>query len=594
MNTPWLLLITAAVMGAVVVAAITMRQVSPRVVDILLIAIAVVAVTLQMLWQRRVDDDAGPEHFVTGSGTGREDREHFVDASVPTTTAKEGFERMPSGVYEYMTVYTSSLDERSYADGFGKTWKNVAMRASIPTRQCEADGSVRDANFLFRTTPAFSRKDGFPLGTNTLTGPYSHQLGLKADQALSVFFVTRITGDVPSTGREPLSFFRIFANTVGNNGLSLSLRNGSRVNDMVRAEVVLELGNLSGIVGTRAVVLDPRHRYLWVVVKDYGRLKVLAVDLDADAYEKSVYIDTSVGAHDSILFSNVDMTINGNGNWNGNIIAFGASNRAMSDVDTTALFDHYKAAFRAYDPEYVALQKKLGEADALRSCPYDKLTCSVCSGVRDWTNTSEVIASGRPCLTQIDAFCSANPQHTRCTCWNSTNPDYNTTCRAYRAIFNGVLLGDASRKDGKDSSSSSSSSSDDEAGKPSKHRSVADIEAVIRLVNAMKSGGGAERQSRSRPPVEPPHRIGARPPVEHCYADSDEDKDYDGDRDSSDEEEEEDAGERRIHERRKVAEGEQLQQRMQQERDDETRSRRRTDDQPAEKRGFWDKLFSWD
>ena len=334
-----------------------------------------------------------------------------------------------------LTTYVTCIDAHSYSPELGKTWRNVAQ-TTVSTATCDGSSTVRD--FSFKTNPSFSPKDGFALGTNTLTGPYSHQLGLNCDQSLSILILGRLTGDVSS----PISMFKLFANTPNNNGLTLTLSDGSRVGTLIKAKATVTLGNLPPIACTTAgndITYDPRHKYVWIVAKDYGRLRVLMIDVDADTFERTTLLDTTVGAHDSIRLSNVDMTINSQGTWNGNIFAFGLYSRALDERDASSLYDVYKTTFRAFDPEYIALQARLSEADRLRSCPYDSATCAACGGITDWTNPTLLLANGgTPCLRQIDSFCTANPQHGRCSCWSTSNPDYDTTCRVYRSVFSGV------------------------------------------------------------------------------------------------------------------------------------------------------------
>jgi hypothetical protein len=365
--------------------------------------------------------------MLTASRRGAE-RERFTETAA--ATAKNPFETGP--LANGLTAYLTCLDPQSYTAVLGKTWRNVAPKQ---TQQTPCASGMRD--FAFKTTPAFSPKDGFVLGTNTLTGPYSHQLGLNCDQAMSVVILGRITGDVSS----PVSMFQLYANTPNNNGLSLTLSDGTRDGTLIKAKAKLRLGNIVSIPCTTAgetITYDPRHKYMWVVAKDYGRLRVLLVDADADVFQQTVILDTTVGAHDSIRLSNVDMTVNEAGTWNGNVFALGLYSRALQDRDLSMLFELYKVAFKAFDPDYVALQAQLAEAALLKQCPYDPTTCAACGGVSDWTNPAEVMAGGESCLRQIDRYCTANPQHARCSCWSANNPEYDKSCQAYRSAFSGV------------------------------------------------------------------------------------------------------------------------------------------------------------
>lgn len=361
--------------------------------------------------------------------------------------------RLPAPQELGLTVHVTSLSPTSYTEGSSdKTWRNIAPGATIQRAQCEADGTVRNTNFFFRNTPSFSRAGGFALGPNVVTGPYSHQLGVNANTTVTAMFVARPTGDLPeATSNPPAMPFRMFANTVDNNGITLSMRSGgARVggDGLIPVSAWLHVGSMPALecapiaVGGAAaapsqLLLNPAHRYIWLVVKDYGRLQVSVIDADAAEFKKVVILDTNLGAHANILLSNVDMMLNAGGNWNASIVALGLWSRALRDTDVSDLYNHYHSTFLMFDPAYQALQDALDAANKLRACPYDTATCTACRSVQDWTQLGQVLAAGPTCLKAINAFCTANPTHAQCACWSSAHPDYNDACVGYRAMFSG-------------------------------------------------------------------------------------------------------------------------------------------------------------
>jgi hypothetical protein len=187
------------------------------------------------------------------------------------------------------------------------------------------------------------------------------------------------------------------------------------------------------------LLLQPNRRYLWVVIKDYGQLQVQLVDVDASVYVVTRLLDTSVGAHETILLSNKDMVINGAANWNANLLTFGVFSYAFADTDVSALYQHYRGVLRGFDPAYVAMQAQLAAASAATACPYDATTCATCGGVTDRTNPLALASAAAPCRAQINSFCAATPSHSRCTCWNLSNPQYNQpVCQSIRGMFGEV------------------------------------------------------------------------------------------------------------------------------------------------------------
>lgn len=434
-----------------------------------------------------------------GQSSGLQDDVERVDANetLPLKSA------MTTG----LTMYTSCFHPASYTspETSGRTWRSVRSASMGPgpgPSVCAADGRMRSLDLQFKNTPAFSKKDGFALGQNTLTGPLSYLLGINGDMAFSVMLVCQFTGDSPvvSSGRksspnnsvndtsvsigsdndtnnnnsntnstdftnydsmdnnstvndnnnsavnsEEASVFKIFANTISNNGISLAMRAGSPVPNMVAAQCVLRLGKGLEVPCTLKnstnILFQPRRPYLLAIVKDYGRLQVHCVDLgNASEYRKEVLMDYSAGTMEPITFSNMDMSINESGNLGANILTFSIFARALSDSDLTAWHKHYTDTLKQFDASYRDMSETLRLAKAASSCSFDPSTCAACGGVKDWSNMSNILLAGPACLTAIDKYCTANPSSARCECWNLNNPAYATTCLPLRAAFAGTQV----------------------------------------------------------------------------------------------------------------------------------------------------------
>jgi hypothetical protein len=461
--------------------------------------------------------------------------ETFAEAEAPTTVGVE--ETVAGDIATALAVYVSCFSAASYtAEAGSKVWQNVAHHTpatpngSKATTTCSADGTVRDLNFTFAVAPSFSPKSGFALGRNTVTGPYSHQLGISGDMAFSAFVVFQPTGVIEerSDGSgdgashddalRGAVVFRLFANTVNNNGCSLVLRGaGERQAGLIPVSAVVQLGNEAPFECTPArLLLDPARRYVWAVCKDYSRMCVYMADLDADGCAPVRLLDAPLVAVPPLSFSNRDMTLNERANWPANMLCFGLYARSLVAQDVAGLCVHYRGLLRRFDPAYAALMDKMGEAAALRACPYDARTCKACGGVQDWTDTAAVVAAGETCRTYIDRFCTATPQHPRCACWNAANPEYDASCRHYRTLFNGEPGAcdkpepepepepkPEPKPNPKDDGGGSRSSDDDDNGDGSKHHKL--LRGATALLSEAKAGkpgqcGATPRQRRPRRP----------------------------------------------------------------------------------------------
>ena len=438
-------------------ATLLLRQRSPRFVDAFIVSIAVLTLVVQLsigtchpAATERFEPTAPTTTSTSAAGTtstsaaGTSTAGTTTPAGTTTTTdpaplprAEFNWDENVGNLGSGLVMYCSSLKKASWSEGFGRTWRNMASRASPFQATCTADGSVRDPNLIFKSTPAFSRRNGMQLAQNSLSGPYSHQLGVNGDQAMSVIVYAKFLGADTKNG---ISVFKVFANTPGNVGVSLVLKNCEMAaNGTLTGDAIVNIGESSN-TSTQKMSIDPTRRYMWVLVKNYTRVVLSMIDVGATSFVKTVLLDKVLPAQKSIVFSNVNMSINEDINWNAEIIAFAMYDRAINDTDMDRIFNHYQAADRAFDAEYQNMQAAINEATEKRKCPYDTATCNTCGGVTDWSVQTNLISASTVCRKQIDTYCTANPSHASCVCWNSANAEYGTTCKAYRALFSGAEI----------------------------------------------------------------------------------------------------------------------------------------------------------
>jgi hypothetical protein len=435
------------------------------------------------------------------------------------------------------TVLLTSMDPRSYA-GSGKTWHNLA-----PASSSSSSSSPAVADFFFSQTPSFSPQGGFALGDNVLTGPQSHELGLDGDLALSVAFVLQPTGEAPQ--QTAASAFQLFANTPDNNGYQMSFKRSASDAaatgaGLVSYDAYLQAGSAAPQLCEHRLVLDPRHRYLVVVTKDRAALNAVAVDLDAKAFVKDSLATGVPAPTTRVRLANVDMTVNGGGDWSANLLALLMYPYALVDTDVVALYAHFRARLRLYDPEYVRLQQLVQGAAAAKACPYDAATCGACGGVLDWSGAGAdtVVTSGGPgCLRAIDRFCAADPTHPRCSCWDLSNPEYGRGCSAYRGLF----AAPAAPEDGEHAQGLGGGSTSDQQ-QLSTLLSPNNVDAITRLITAVRGpaalpvpypstcGDGSCRTRRHQHKQQHPDGCGCARCVPRAYSAHEE-----GERDEDDE-----------------------------------------------------------
>jgi hypothetical protein len=365
-----------------------------------------------------------------------------------------------------LRVYATTLDPRSYHSpvASGKVWKNLIGKAAASSCDGQQGNAVAAPDFHFAQTPTFLAPDaGLGLGDNSLSGPQSHQLGVDGDGSYTVAVVFQPTGPLPVL--DTVSVFQIFANgSAGNNGFALTMRASGRAPPSsgappskrggregffsaaaatLSADVYMQVGSSSVVQSSSPVTLDPSHRYIIAASRDRGSMSASLIDLDdrQRGYTKTPLIaPTPVPSNTPrVSFANVDMTVNGANNWGANLIAIGVYAEALGDGSLNDLYRHYTASLREHDPAHIETKAKLEAARVAIACPFDDPTCAQCGGVKDWSAASAAIitSGGVTCLSAIDRFCAANPKHGRCSCWDSTNPEFGRSCAAYRAVFSG-------------------------------------------------------------------------------------------------------------------------------------------------------------
>lgn len=500
----WQMLIILCVFAALSLALFWDKSVRFDPVNMGLVSVSFFIVTVQSVYYHslRTFDRYGrdktriKERFLTEPDEKKKDAiDVIIEERLPYQfDGKEDVSDLPSGLTLYMTCY----DARSYTQKMGKTIRNVV---GLPGEQIS---DMPSFHWNFNSTPTFSRKGGFQMHDNSLSGPYSMDLGIRGDMTYTVFFVAHGsfisqqssqssrkndsehegyidarkeggTAAVPPCPEEEkeVVIFKMYANTPGLNGFSIiatkpsisssdeegGMSTTTESSDMrttitgllyvdlrvrIGEDVEIKCGSerLSGDGRIGGVLINPIHKYLFVVVKDMGTASVVMFDLDARERPRDKLAEQILGARaGTVAFSNKDAMINENRNWEASLMAFGLYDRAVSERELSDLFDHYKNIHKEYDPAYIRLLRELRKKETAKTCPFDEKTCRTCfASVNDWTDMQQVLLADEDCKTAITNFCRRNPSHVKCGCWNINHPHYNSMCKTYRCAVGGSQI----------------------------------------------------------------------------------------------------------------------------------------------------------
>jgi len=353
-------------------------------------------------------------------------------------------------------LYYTIFDRRSYKKGSGRVWKNIASAPSTPTR-VEAGCSDASRDIEFGTTPVFEDGRGFGMRAVETTGPLSHVLDIDLDQEFAIVLVySTVPGAAPAPppagAQQPVSILQLFANTSNNN--ALHLRQGASgmtlqiadTNEVTLMSAADEAEAAAAAKGARAGTGMPGKSDIVMLVitrhSESSKLRVVEVDLQSSDYvarhqEMGTF---SISDTTRIPLSNRAMMINKGGRWSANLMEVRMERRYLGNREIQIYADRLRNQLNEYDPETVEKRKLERQLDKTRQCPYDDTTCAVCGGIDDWSSEaggidSVAISGGKQCLSAINRFCSKNPKHARCSCWDATNAEYDFACKSYRNIF---------------------------------------------------------------------------------------------------------------------------------------------------------------
>lgn len=348
------------------------------------------------------------------------------------TQLKEDYSPIAQSLVQYFTIY----DDSSYKEG-KQVWQGIVKNKKQP--DC-------DTRLIFSKTPTFFLQNGISLGDNIVTGPLSNTLGIKFGKPFTICLAFTF-GQLTWADDGNIELIKTYANTSNNNGFTLYIPRSS-INTTGGANfgsLFFQFADntpLACTLGTKEQKTNfPINTLCFlIIVRTNDKVRILYMNEKEDKINELASLPLS--ATDA-TFSNKECNINSQGNWNANLINIAMYDNNLDDIAVLKYYMYVKELYTKYNnPAYLETLAKLQEAqdkaDALRACPFPIPVCKSCSTIKDWSNMNDILNAPQLCKKEIGNFCSKNPQHEFCYCWDKSNPKYDSqTCQLMRAMFLG-------------------------------------------------------------------------------------------------------------------------------------------------------------
>lgn len=378
-------------------------------------------------------------------------REHGIDS----VSALQGFiegsyneDISPIMEDNTLTLYYSAFSQKSLPVEQTRKLTNISPYFKDSKKPSCRFLQYESSHIDFIEPPYANRNMGIELLTNKAMGPPSHLLGIQGNGTFSMFMTLRFNGFSDNNEQE-YELFKLYGNTEGNNALSLTIDAQPKSKDLASADVriLLHYGSQAPIPiryeNSEYFRIEFAKTYLFVITKLNKKISLNLHDLSKDlTYDSTHKLIENVELIDpNAFFSNKELSINGKQNLNANLFAFGLYN--MYIMDEASLHHYiYKELFKSSETfqrearQILSFQK---EIDELKACPYEENVCKECDDVTDWTDTNSIIKSSLKCRNAIDAFCTENTNHPKCSCWKASSMQ-TPECKSFVNVFKGLRM----------------------------------------------------------------------------------------------------------------------------------------------------------
>lgn len=342
----------------------------------------------------------------------------------------------PSTITRSASVYLTIFNDKSFPGG-GKEIYNLAVKE-------KAAGTCKQTNstFYLDTIPTFDKPGGLVMNTNRLVGPLSNNLGIDMQSSFTIFFTCK--HGAFQANQSEIEFFKLYANSNDNNGLTMFIPAQTVVVGPETQTAQLKVKYADGspiactVLQSPTITFDKTNMTSYFIVKQVDKLTVFT--LVGDAITPTPLISVSI-EETTATFSNKELILNRFKNYRGSLYQMGIIPTAITTEEVQRIHTHSLNQYkRVTSAEYIQLSsdynKMIEFLKSFKNCPFNAETCSACTSITNWTDTNQLVSSSAECRKAIDTFCTNNPMHFRCKCWNKTSPDYVTTsCKMYRGIF---------------------------------------------------------------------------------------------------------------------------------------------------------------
>jgi len=286
-------------------------------------------------------------------------------------------------------------------------------------------------------------------GSNKLTGPLSNNLGIKFNMPYSICIVCKHHKLINENNND-IELFKLYANSANNNAITFYIKNGSIVstNNVQNAQLLFQYTNSAPLLclinqNDTLINFDKDILTFYFIIRGTDNIKIITMSENSNIAH--VILQANIANNSDITFSNKELYINRNLNWNASLLSFAIYNSAISDDFINKFYNHIMTEYyKSIDPSFNYLLNKYNiiaqEMNAISSCPYDATTCNSCNDITNWNDINQVIHSNSKCKQKINDYCTTNTTNPLCKCWDTKSTFYNTdTCKIFRSIFNNNL-----------------------------------------------------------------------------------------------------------------------------------------------------------
>jgi len=384
-------------------------------------------------------------------------KESFVESTAPPETPtmlQDTIDDLGNSLSSKTVIYTSAFNTNSY-NGSGKLWKNISKLPS--NNQCP-DTSSSPGNLVFDVDPVFNKATGFSLKSTSIKGPLSCSLGINMNGTFSICIAFK-NNDLTGIDGE-IEIVKLYGNSDKNKGISLTIPAGTiktLTDGIYTCRFVLNFGNSSfycDVKANRDIVMEANLMTFFFITKAVDNINVYMLTEKHGRNPSPVQILSRPFPAVDGNFSNKELNINTNKNWNVGIFNFGIFNITLDTTLISSLYLNFMNYYnRNIDESFrnLLIQNKtyVDSLTEAKSCNFDEDTCNKCTNIK-WTNPLDLISLGSAdCKKAVNDFCSRFPNDPKCTtCWSSSSSQYNSdSCIALRGIFTNQSRTDMNEQD---------------------------------------------------------------------------------------------------------------------------------------------------